>query len=491
MDSTLPLVKQKFVKEKGARQFLKDLGIPELDIVAEVMEKVLPKYDRDVPVVSFKKHKHDIGKIERAYSTDSNEKKERLVKKLQLVRIIWAYNPNRKCPEFRKPCETYFKSDELQTYFAGNTDVWFVSPQYHLLPEKIFQEAGVADSVRIKCKAVDRENPVIIRDFQGLHERGLSGFDPDINVDGIEYAVAHPTEKRSLFIWTKIAIEYSTCIQGVVEKSKRKTYEDSKKENEISEFGRLLIGSAWLPGPDGKFHKASDLTLDELPESFSRDKSLADQLGMKKNVIGKLAEEAGVPAEDIELLKQYPKEFQEWKAAITARKEEPAFPKSTAVNHDRREERLLKQLAEASEKKYEKNKVSVRITRGTVDPALGLRNRYTNETGQMVCQICKKEMPFRKRDGEYYFEAVEALSINHFTKEHEAQFLALCPLCAAMYKEFVKQDEDAMEIFKNALMNSDKPELSLQLGDLNTSVRFVESHWLDIRTILQEIGKQL
>ncbi len=36
---------------------------------------------------------------------------------------------------------------------------------------------------------------------------------------------------------------------------------------------------------------------------------------------------------------------------------------------------------------------------------------------------------------------------------HEAQFLSLCPLCAARNKEFVKQDEDAMETFKNERMN--------------------------------------
>jgi hypothetical protein len=169
-------------------------------------------------------------------------------------------------------------------------------------------------------------------------------------------------------------------------------------------------------------------------------------------------------------------------------KEKPVFPTRTVANPERRQEHLPEQLGTAPEKDYEQRERNVRTTRGTVDPGLWLRNQYTNEAGQMICQICEEEMPFRKRDGEYYFEAVEALSRDYFAKEYEAQFLALCPLCAAMYKEFVKQDEDAMEIFKNALMNSDKPELSLQLGDLDTSVRFVESHWLDIRTILQEIG---
>jgi len=48
-----------------------------------------------------------------------------------------------------------------------------------------------------------------------------------------------------------------------------------------------------------------------------------------------------------------------------------------------------------------------------------------------------------------------------------------------------------MEALKSELVNSDDPEVSLQLGDLNASIRFVESHWYDIRTILQKVGKQL
>ncbi len=102
----------------------------------------------------------------------------------------------------------------------------------------------------------------------------------------------------------------------------------------------------------------------------------------------------------------------------------------------------------------------------------------------MVCQICKEEMPFKKRDGEYYFEAVEALSRDHFPKEHEAQFLALCPVCAAMYKEFITGDEEAMVSLYDALSNATQPEIPVQLGEVNTSIRFVEVHFRDIKTII-------
>ncbi len=94
----------------------------------------------------------------------------------------------------------------------------------------------------------------------------------------------------------------------------------------------------------------------------------------------------------------------------------------------------------------------------------------------------------KKHDGEYYFEAIEALSRDHFAKEHEAQFLALCPLCAAMYNEFVKHDEGAMESLKNVLMNSEDTEVSLQPGKLNISVRFIDIHFRDIKTIIRGKG---
>lgn len=55
-----------------------------------------------------------------------------------------------------------------------------------------------------------------------------------------------------------------------------------------------------------------------------------------------------------------------------------------------------------------------------------------------------------------------------------------------MYKEFVKHDEDTTVSLKNALVNSEDAEIPLQLGDLDTSVRFVETHFQDIKTIIED-----
>ena len=154
-------------------------------------------------------------------------------------------------------------------------------------------------------------------------------------------------------------------------------------------------------------------------------------------------------------------------------------------NPERRTKQLKRQLLDAPKKNYESRPRRVRTTRGIIDPSTQLRAQYTNDSGEMECQICKEKMPFKKLDGEYYFEAVEVLTNEHFIREHEAQFLALCPVCAARYKEFVKREPQVMKNLKNVLMNADGFEVSLQLGDLSTSLLFSESHWHDIQTILR------
>ncbi len=127
---------------------------------------------------------------------------------------------------------------------------------------------------------------MIISKSHSNHKRGLNGFDPNIKVDGLENAIANPSKERSLFIWNNIAIPHSACIRGVVEKSSKKTYENSKTEKLVSKFGHLLIDNAWLPRQGGGVARPGELKLDDLPIGFEKDtpraKSLSLALEMKQ-----------------------------------------------------------------------------------------------------------------------------------------------------------------------------------------------------------------
>jgi len=192
-------------------------------------------------------------------------------------------------------------------------------------------------------------------------------------------------------------------------------------------------------------------------------------------------------AEEIACLKnKYPEEFIQWKKEVSTPKKHPTFPSRPVKSQERRREHLEEQLSDAVNKRYDKRGRTVRTTRGTVEPSQWLKANYTNDDKKMVCQICKEEMPFKKPDGEYYFEAVEAFSKDMLEKEHEAQYLALCPVCAARYKVFIKENENAVVELKEVLLAATEAmEIPLVLGELTTSIQFVETHLHDIKVILE------
>lgn len=183
------------------------------------------------------------------------------------------------------------------------------------------------------------------------------------------------------------------------------------------------------------------------------------------------ADEANTMVEIANALKDQGKSPEELRDKLTAGK--------------RRKERILIELEDAPEKEYEKRLRSVRVTIGTIDRRTHLRVQYTTDDNKMECQICRQDMPFKKRNSdEDYFVAVEALGKGYFPKEHEAQHLALCPQCAAKYKEFVKRDAAAQEVLYKLLKNSDVPEVRLPLNDFVIRIWFEQKHWYDLQAVI-------
>jgi hypothetical protein len=213
----------------------------------------------------------------------------------------------------------------------------------------------------------------------------------------------------------------------------------------------------------------------------------ARQLGMKFTPKAILAKETGLSEDDINLimaLKENPELYYRFRKL---RDQRPEFPERVPENSERRRAKLVGNIRNMPGKKYEERKRSVRVSEPDADAQTWLRNQYTNNYGQLICQMCEDEMPFKKRDGQYYFEAVEVL--DDIESEHHELFLALCPICAAKYKEFVKRGQRASEPLKSAILESDSAKIPLRLGERESSIRFVQTHFEDLQTILKEIGQ--
>jgi hypothetical protein len=164
-----------------------------------------------------------------------------------------------------------------------------------------------------------------------------------------------------------------------------------------------------------------------------------------------------------------------------------AQPESASRNPERRRQQILENRENAPSKErvqLERSQLPG-ARRETLEAKAYLRTKYTNQEGELVCQCCRHEMPF-KLQGLYYFEAVQYVQLDkHFFENR----LALCPVCAAMFK-FANETDDASrrrdlkaEVAKNARARA--IEVSLSLAGRSVTIRFVGTHAVDLDTVIQ------
>jgi hypothetical protein len=227
----------------------------------------------------------------------------------------------------------------------------------------------------------------------------------------------------------------------------------------------------------------------DLPEGFEPCEAVCRHLEMEWVSVTQLAERTGIPVSDLETLRSLmvsaPQTWEEIKRTIAGGASaisKPKFPQRAVTNPDRRDEKVRERTSDSHRKTYDSKDRSVRTSQPDLDAQTWLASQYTNEDGQMICQMCEFEMPFRKRDGNHYFEAIEAF--DDVPIERHELFLALCPVCAAKYKEFVKRDEANSASVKAAVIGSQDTVIRVRIGQQESTVRLVETHLFDLRIIL-------
>ncbi len=243
---------------------------------------------------------------------------------------------------------------------------------------------------------------------------------------------------------------------------------------------KRLQASAWLPATGGLCRPA-EVSLADLPDEFDRDEHLASGLGMKSDGLDALARQSGVAIEVLQHFKNNPTEWQtykEWRA------QQPQFPVKDSPNPEVRRVRVAEQAKQARRKQYDERTRSVR-TSDKIQPEAKtyLREEYTNDDGQMVCQACHKEMPFKLDDGSYYFEAVEC--VNDEDRELCENHLALCPICAAKYRH---ANGSSPAQIREAVSLASGLKVPIMLAREPQTILFVEMHLQDLRVVLQGEG---
>ncbi len=482
--SELPSIKPTITETREGQEFLKALGFGVPEIVDEVLKQILPRYGSPVTHIP-QSYLDDIRLILVALKTDSEAKKRRLHQALQDAYWVAAENAKTGQKGLCQPRQVYFRSQNLEMYFDGNPSAWFLGVEIKDI-QNALDVLTVAKRVRITYRVPDDSGYISLWDSHGSHRRGLNGFDPDTNIDGLEYALGNPTAEKSLFIWNTILIPNKHLLKGFVELATRQDYSNSNIEMHMSDAGCMAAETAWLPSQENQFHNPSELPFDALYDRIEKDEELARILDMKlpprKDTVKALADAVGVDIADLDYLRNNITEFQEFRKWKKSR-QTPKRPVAETRNRSRRDEKIKEAVVDAPPVEREQRTLTVRISKPALRPEIReyLRNLNTNGNDELICQLCHQVMPFETDDG-YYFEAVECVwGLQIETHENH---LALCPNCAAKYEHANKFKPEEI---KELILNAGALEITLILAGEEHSVLFTQTHLEDLKVILRRV----
>ena len=289
-----------------AREFLEALGFTEPDVVSEVLDGILPGYDGlDAAELDPEQHDADLEAVARALAEAPAGRREELLARLGRTTFLLAHNAGTGEQRLMAPPRTYQRSRDLEVYFEGNPAAWFADDSYG--PWRVqLRDMGVREQVTLTAREPDETGYVVVAAEFARHERGLDGFDPGAEFDGLEFALAHPAPARSQYVWNTLLGPHRQLIAGVVETATRPGYQDARREHTRSVAGALAAAAAWLPGPDGTFRRPAELQLDDLPPGYDRDERLAAALGLIQASVEAASRQLGIRADVLRGLSQHP-----------------------------------------------------------------------------------------------------------------------------------------------------------------------------------------
>jgi hypothetical protein len=307
--SSLPTVRRAIADSPAARQFLAALHLAEPDVVAEVLQVILPRYDGlDIAELDPARHAADLECVVRALDEvvgSTAGRREELIERLHRTPFLIGENAATGEQRLTPPPWLYQRSKELEVYFDGNPDVWFAGDRYGPWLVQL-REMGVRQAVEVRARTPNQLGYVIITVDFGRNERGLGGFDPDAEIDGLDFALRHPSHARSEYVWNVLLAPNRRLVAGVVERSVLASFGDSTQENARSAIAAVAEREAWLPGRDETFRRPAELSLDDLPPTYAREEGLAHALNMLQPVVTEAARQLGIPPEVLWGLSEHP-----------------------------------------------------------------------------------------------------------------------------------------------------------------------------------------
>lgn len=164
------------------------------------------------------------------------------------------------------------------------------------------------------------------------------------------------------------------------------------------------------------------------------------------------------------------------------------FSSKDDVDEERIKDKTAAKYYSADDIEFEKRYRSVRV--GSDQKSLAvpfLRSNCIDEDGRLHCQICRKTMPFKDKNGEDYFEVVELFHKELIKKDVKESYVALCPVCSAKMAVYYQHNKDRKKKLYDSIRRSQDRISCFKIDlDKEEEIMFAKKHIIALRQIIEE-----
>lgn len=274
-------VKCSLTENEESLKFLKELGLTKPDLLAEVKEFILPKYQKENPIKD-ESYFEDVEKLLTVYENIPANKKREFMEELSRAYFIDSVHNGTGENHLRKPLEAYFNDNDLKDYFAGYADVYFTSNElYEMFGEKKLKPFLMDLKVEDKPRRIEIDANLTWEEKSKL--RGNNGCTYDIHQKDYEYEGLENflnnglTIEKSLLLWRLLLqnIENLNSWQAnkFFEGEYKWFYYSEHKRSFKARFLKTLKRLKWLFDKNNKLRNPSDITFSELSDDYIKKAS--------------------------------------------------------------------------------------------------------------------------------------------------------------------------------------------------------------------------
>ena len=349
-ESGFKTVKRVFIENEISKGFLIKLGLKEPDKISEIKEFIARQYKGDELNISLKAYMQDFDKAHSIWINSEDYERSKIVDILKEVNFTGSVNHNQDF-SLHKPQEVYFPKEKLQMWFEGNEEdeIYFLADclqtddnNYREFLEKL----GIYEEPNVWGKEQYGGHGKWDTD-RYCYARGLRGFNPEFNIEGLEFSLKKINFKRSLYIFD-LALKHINKLTGIVEESSRQGFDGGRhheKKKELSNAGKLLGKHRWLYDKKGNLINTAnnEITINDLHNEYNKDHEDIDKLlkalDLKPNEIKTIEEKTGgkfIPKEEVEEYEEFKRQKQEKERKQISKKiwKPNSPPEDVAINVD-------------------------------------------------------------------------------------------------------------------------------------------------------------